>query len=609
MCGIAGIIGNNHSHELIYTIVEKIKHRGPDGNGVAFKINEQPVTLAHVRLSIIDLSNNGAQPMLSENNGNVITFNGEIYNYRQLKEELKYHYAFKTSSDTEVILAAYAHWGEACISRLQGMFALAIYDKSKNKVLIARDRVGIKPFYYRQYKGNFLFCSEIKGLLGLPDAPHTLNLAKTGKFIGYRQLDVDNETFYNEVKQLPSAHYAWVDESGLMATPVAYWDFPQQGNKHFDANTDKEALVDLFRETLNLHMISDVEVGAFVSGGIDSSTVASFALQSPEQDVLHTFSAVQVEQNNENALIKYIVEQPKIKHHSFLLDGTGFFDELANVIYHHDEPLLDGSMYSHYKLCQLASQHKIKVLLSGAGGDELFGGYLSHVSAYLGTLLSEGKIGDLTNAISIIANNSEYSTKQLWLKAIQEATPLSLKQLFKNKQFNKNTAILNVEASDLNSAFYYYKADTAWESNFLNNYKSWTVPPYLHYEDRNSMAFGVEIRVPFYDHRLIEFVRQFDTASIMNGASKSLIRQSFKGIVPEPILQQKGKYGFPSPIDNLLKNDKRSKELFYDLVPKNPLMKKDLATQLGNDFYSGKADLGLFWRALSFSVWYNQNFA
>jgi asparagine synthase (glutamine-hydrolysing) len=609
MCGIAGIIGSSISHESIYSMMEKIKHRGPDGSGVSFKICNLPITLAHVRLSIIDLSTNGAQPMHSESDGNVISFNGEIYNYHQLKEELKLFYSFKTKTDTEVILAAYSHWGIECISKLQGMFAFAIYDKRKNKVLIARDRVGIKPFYYREYQGSFIFCSEIKGLLKITPESHTINLNKTGKFIGYRQLDTDNETFFNEVKQLPAAHYAWVSDGGKMDMPLSYWNFPMQGNKYFDMNTDKKTLVDLFREIINLHMFSDVEVGAFVSGGIDSASVASFALQSNEQEVLHTFSAIQVEQNSENTLIKYIVDQPKIKHHSFLLDGAGFFDELDNVIYHHDEPLLDGSMYSHYKLCQLASQHKIKVLLSGAGGDELFGGYFTHVSAYLGTLLNKCKIGALNNAIGIIANYSEYSVKQLWLKAIQEATPIALKQLFKNKQFNMNTTILNVDSRHLNSTFYYHKEGTAWECNFLNNYKSWTVPPYLHYEDRNSMAFGVEIRVPFYDHRLIEFVRQFDSASVMNGASKSLIRQSFKGIVPEPILMQKAKYGFPSPIDNLLKNDKRSKELFYDIVPNNPLMNKEKVIKLGDEFFKGKTDSGLFWRALSFSVWYNQNFA
>jgi asparagine synthase (glutamine-hydrolysing) len=370
----------------------------------------------------------------------------------------------------------------------------------------------------------------------------------------------------------------------------------------------KEQLVSVFNDTVNLHMISDVEVGAFVSGGIDSSSIASFALRSSEQSSLHTFSAIQVEQNDENALIQFIVDNPKVKHHAFLLDGKDFFEELPKVIYHHDEPLLDGSMYSHYKLCQLAAANNIKVLLSGAGGDELFGGYLSHVSAYLGTLIRQGKISELKKAISIITENSEYSSKLLWTKALQEAVPIVWKQHLKNIQFKKNTRILNIGSQQLDSTFYYHEETNPWESNFLNNYKSWTVPPYLHYEDRNSMAFGVEIRVPFYDHRLIEFVRQFDTASLMNGASKSLIRQSFKGIVPEPILQQKGKYGFPSPIDKLLKNDKRSKELFYDLVPANPFMKKEIAVQLGDDFYNGKVDLGLFWRTLSFSIWYNQNF-
>jgi asparagine synthase (glutamine-hydrolysing) len=600
MCGICGFIGVAVAkNREIETMMNSIRHRGPDGSG--YWISER-VALGHLRLSIIDLSDAGRQPMVDPLTGNQLIFNGEIYNYLELKKELQKDYQFITQTDTEVILAAFRKWGIDCLKKLRGMFALAIYNAAERTLNVARDRVGIKPFYYRLANNRFYFSSEIKTLVHSAIGKRSVNVLRASEFLMARQLDTTDQTLFEDVQQLKPGHWMKIDEQGQCGSQKAYWDFPVPGTITFSKRHQME-LVERMDETIRLHLRSDVPVGSFVSGGIDSSAVTCFALRHLEKDQsLHTYSALLPKANAENALIPYINTLPKVEKHEFMLDGRDFFNDIRKVIYHHDEPLLDGSMYSHFKLCEMAQADGIKVLLSGAGGDELFGGYFSHVSSYLGSLIQQLKWKKLYNSVNEISSKSDYSRAQLLVKAAQETLPFSLRKLLKNNSIKKQFTHFRAQ-SDL--AFFTQTNANAWTANLLNNYKSWTVPPYLHYEDRNSMAFGVEIRVPFYDHVLMEWVMQFDPGSFINGSSKSMMRESFKQIVPSEILQQKGKYGFPSPIDELLRVSKESKELYYDLVPANPFFVSSNAKDLGDRFFSGREEVGTFWRALSFSLWYS----
>lgn len=600
MCGICGFIGTPLAEDReIESMMNSIRHRGPDGSGCW--INEH-VALGHLRLSIIDLSDAGRQPMVDPLTGNQLIFNGEIYNYLELKKELQADYSFVTHTDTEVILAAFRKWGIDCLKKLRGMFALAIYTPADRTLTVARDRVGIKPFYYRLANNRFYFSSEIKTLIHPAIGNRSVNVLRAAEFLMARQLDTTDQTLFEEVKQLCPGHWMKIDEQGQCSNQQAYWDFPALGDVIFSKKHQGE-LVERMDETIRLHLRSDVPVGSFVSGGIDSSVITCFALRHLEKDSsLHTYSALLPKANAENALIPYINTLPNVVKHEFTLDGRDFFSDIRKVIYHHDEPLLDGSMYSHFKLCELASADGIKVLLSGAGGDELFGGYFSHVSSYLGSLIQQLKWKKLYNSVNEINSKSDYSHAQLVMKAAQEALPFSLRKTLKNhsikRQFTHLRAIPEIP-------FFTQTNANAWTANLLNNYKSWTVPPYLHYEDRNSMAFGVEIRVPFYDHVLMEWVMQFDPASFINGSSKSMMRESFKEIVPSEILQQKGKYGFPSPIDELLRVSKASKELYFDLTASNPFLVASKAKELGDRFFAGHGDIGTYWRTLSFSLWYD----
>lgn len=599
MCGISGIIAKNKVDVRIEKMLTRIKHRGPDG---LFYWNNEDIAFGHARLSIIDLSSLGNQPMEDATTGNVIVFNGEIYNYKEIKRAIGKKYNFKTASDTEVILAAYNIYGISFLEKLQGMFAFALFDKEKNKVLCARDRFGMKPFYYRLINGAFLFASEIKALINLTSEKETINSLKIYEFLANRQLDTNEETFFQGVTQLPPAHYCWVTAAGQQEELHRYWNYPMNGDRSLDEKS-KEEFIDLFQQTIHFHLRSDVPVGSFLSGGLDSSSVTCFAGREKGHQNLHTFSAVLPYHHPENALIDDVLMQNnRLISHSFLLDGKDFFKDIQKVIYHHDEPVFDGSMYAHYKLCQLAKDKGIKVLLSGAGGDELFGGYESHINSYHASLLSAFRFKKYLNDVKKVAANSDHSYQSLVVRSLGELMPYSARRGFKNQQVKSHAGYLQM-MPDIDH--YHFDHENRYYANLINYYKSWTVPPYLHYEDRNSMAFGVEVRVPFYDHKLLEFVFQFAPDQIINGSSKSMLRTSFKGIVPGKILNQKGKYGFPSPIDHALKDDKTGKTLFFDLFRNTPLLISKKAEKVATDFYSGKGNLKIYWRLLSYLLWYN----
>ena len=302
MCGIAGIVGYNKSGTTVHSMLEKIAHRGPDG---LFYWNGENVAFGHARLSIIDLSQAANQPMIDPLTGNVIIFNGEIFNYIELKEQFKNDYQFKTNSDTEVILAAYQLYGVGMFSRLRGMFAFALYDAHLKKVMIARDRMGIKPLFYRKINQAFYFGSEMKSVTQFHGISDNLNELKVYEFLADARMDADEYSMFEGVMHLPPAHYMWINQNGEDSKPLSYWDFPQLGKRKFDENAKHEFIVQM-DETIKMHLRSDVPVGAFLSGGLDSSSVVCFALKHLKQNQLNVFSAILPYYHPENSLIKEI---------------------------------------------------------------------------------------------------------------------------------------------------------------------------------------------------------------------------------------------------------------------------------------------------------------
>lgn len=597
MCGIVGKIGKGRQVEIA-TMLDRIKHRGPDGSHIWENVN---VSFGHARLSIIDLSVSADQPMKDDETGNVIVFNGEIYNYIELKSFIGTRYTFKTHSDTEVILALYRLYGSEMLQYLRGMFALAIYDAKNDHVFLARDRFGIKPLYYSSSNESFLFASEIKALIHHNDLSDEMDQIKAYEFLANCKLDTDHRTLFKNIFQLLPAHFAIISIDGKMMKNELYWDFPNPGKRIFDKKAEEE-LNQKFTESIALHLRSDVPVGTFLSGGLDSTSVTCYVRKMSQQPFIHSFSAILPYHHPENALIpKFLEQEPKIVGHEFLLDGKDFFNDIHKIIYHHDEPIMDGSMYAHFKLCQLARENNIKVLLSGSGGDELFGGYASYIYASQASLLKKGKIASYFKEIKDNAGISGETISNLLKKSMYELLPQTLRQKIKNVRLESQ--FKHVELNPGIQHFFHHHPDL-YMSNMINNYRSWTAPPFLHYEDRNSMAFGVETRVPFFDHELTEFVLLFDHSEIMKGRTKNMMRKSFRGTVPDFILDQKGKYGFPSPINHRLKTDSLGKEMFFDLISVTPFLNKIETENLGNRFYNGQEDVSVFWRTLSFMIWH-----
>jgi asparagine synthase (glutamine-hydrolysing) len=259
-------------------------------------------------------------------------------------------------------------------------------------------------------------------------------------------------------------------------------------------------------------------------------------------------------------------------------------------------------MYAHYKLCKIAADSGVKVVLSGSGGDELFAGYKSYIDAGLAQKLKSFELIDYFKMVNDLSKSLQNSRTSLITKSIWELMPFSLRAMLKRYQSNKNAAIVN---KIFEPELYPFRDENPYQANLLNNYYSWTVPPYLHYEDRNCMAHGVEVRVPLLDHELIEYVLQYQYDSFLKGKTKSVLRHSVAKILPEKIINQKGKFGFPSPIDHALQNDNVGKQMYFEGIKNIDFINKKEAEKLANDFYKTGRNLTLYWRALSFSIWYN----
>jgi asparagine synthase (glutamine-hydrolysing) len=609
MCGITGIIGPGYDHDQLDRMMQRITHRGPDGKG-RWKAGD--ISLGHLRLKIIDLSDRAAQPMVCRATQNILVFNGEIYNYKEIRSELENRYTFQSDSDTEVILAAYAIWGPEAIGRLRGMFAFALYDTRRRATLLVRDRFGIKPLYYRAGADFLLFSSEIKGLINLPGLKHTPNLHKVFGFLAHRHLDTDTQTFFSEISQLPPATYAWVSEKGNMSAPVEYWKPPRPGNRHI-LEEDLESFRNELRNSINLHLRADVPVSCFLSGGLDSSSIACLAAGMLDKErPLQTYSSILVEKNEENALIDVVRDYlPGCIHHGVVFEGGNFLEELSAITYHHDEPFADASMYVHWELCKLAQSHGTKVMLSGNGGDELLGGYANHLYAQLGRILWQGKIGLWLEYLGRYPIHRPESAFQFFMRSIQEVLPYTLRELQKDIQALPARKLLLGQIKANSYIFYRYHDKDPYFANVLNNLHSWTIPQFLHYEDRNSMAFGIEIRVPMLDHVFWEFVSTYTPQDLLKYRTKQFLRDALKGKVPDPVLKQRLKHGFAAPLERFVYYNKTATiDFYHNQIQHVPFFNQPEIIRLGKAVVlnGDPSRFHYFWRVLSTAIWYNTFF-
>lgn len=574
MCGICGNLNIDFrkidSLKANLSTMNRLQvHRGPDGEGI-WAHAKGFVGFGHRRLSIIDLAS-GAQPMIDEY-GNSVCFNGEIYNYIELKDELKPGYNFKTMSDTEVILAAYKKWGENCVDHLRGMFAFAIWDEKKKILFCARDRFGIKPFYYTLENKELIFASEAKALLPFLPSIETDNDALKDYLVF--QFCLGEKTLFKDIKQLLPAHILTV-KSGKISIKK-YWEVNYDLDWKHDKSFFERGIKELFTDSIKYHLRSDVPVGAYLSGGIDSSLVATLASKLKEGRGLLAFtgkfSAGKKGEYDESKYAREVARRNRFKLHQIDIKSGDFIENIRKVIFHLDYPVAGPGSFPQYMVSALAAKH-LKVVLGGQGGDEIFGGYARYLLAYFeqcikgaieGTMHSGNFVVTYESIIPNLSILREYKPlmREFWSEGLFDERDGRYFKLINRANLLKNE--INWEIFEPYSAFRTFK-DIFWSKNVGKEsyFDSMThfdfktlLPALLHVEDRMSMAHGLESRVPMLDHPLVEFAATIPSnIKFENGTLKNLLKSAFKNVLPAKIVQRKDKMGFPVPLSEWMRGD------------------------------------------------------
>ncbi len=560
MCGIAGIIDKKNSklEATILNMRDTFPWRGPDGKGhVVFR--KDGVALGHRRLSILDLSPAGNQPMTDATETLTVVFNGEIYNYIELRQELESAgYRFRSGTDTEVLLAAYHKWGIDCLAKFNGMFTFAIWDVKLKKMFLARDRLGIKPLYYYFDGTKFIFASEIKSILkGLPDVP-SINYNLVDQYMSFGYIPGEN-TLYSGIKRLLPGYYMVFHDCNL--TIKKYWDLEFQQKDEKNINYYIERVEEFLNHSIDLRLRSDVPLGIFLSGGIDSSAVV--ALLAPRVNKqLKTFSVAYDfgSQFDETPYAKIVAQKFHTDHHEFFVDPKDFEEFIPRYVYYMDEPVTEAAAISLYFISQLAREH-VTVVLSGEGSDELFAGY----DFYFYNLLIEkfrSLLGhDMSASVARRANGLLPDCK---IKKYLELTryPLDdrykgistyeerLKSLLYKRDFKES---LKTNSNNDTRAFLdgLFRKTQGWDPLSRMLYfdtKTWLVDDLLIKADRMSMAASIELRVPFLDYRLVEFAATIPSSLKVRGkTTKYLLKKMLEHLLPREIIYRK-KLGFPTPL-------------------------------------------------------------
>lgn len=550
MCGIAGVInfnGEEVRESDLRVMMTTMKHRGPDDDGVYIKNN---VGFGFVRLSIIDLSPAGHQPFKSEDERYVMVYNGEIFNYIELRDELeRFGYNFKTQTDTEVLLKSYIHWGEKMLHKLNGMWALAIYDTIENSVFFARDRYGIKPFYYSLQNGKFIFASEIPSILKLLPKQPSANMEVIFDFLVYNRTEQSEHSFFSEIKKIMHGHYLKInlnDTAPSKIIPKKWYDIRERV-KSTQPFINAGEYKDLFNSAIKLRLRSDVPVGVSFSGGLDSSAITSVVIDDFDKEDLNTFSAVYGDsfKGDESFFMNLYKDKPGDRHFIYPT-GETLLRDLDSFINCHSEPLPSTSPYAQFKVMELAAQNVV-VTLDGQGADEQLGGYHYFFGFYFKDLFKKAQILKLNKEIYayIKIHKSLFGLKTFlyFLLPEKKRKILKIKDMgYINSEFTTKHG----SSSNISSQLY---GSVDLQDAMLNHFE-YKLEHLLKWEDRNSMHFSLEARVPFLDYRLVEKTLASDSSDIIkNGMTKHILREAMKGKVPEEIRLRVDKTGYTTPQD------------------------------------------------------------
>ncbi len=556
MCGIAGIISinpENLSKERLKNMTDSIAHRGPDGEGFWINTSNQ-AGFGHRRLAIIDLSGQAAQPMHYAGRYSVI-HNGEIYNYIELREELqKKGYSFRTESDTEVILAAYDCYKQECLQYFDGMFSFAIWDEKEQTLFCARDRFGEKPLYYYFDEEQFIFASEAKALWAAGvekkiNKPLLLNYL----VLGYTETSVDKTiSFFEGIFSLPSAHFLELQLPTFTFQLSGYWDCNKETKISISENKAQEQFNELFSASVKRRLRSDVSVGTSLSGGLDSSSITAVINEINSSNFSHkTFSATFPGfDKDESKYVQIAVKKFHLENYSVTPTADDFIRDLEKLCYHQEMPFSSSSVYAQYKVVELAAGHRVKVLLDGQGADEVCAGYSKYIHWHLQELLRINPLSAAKEMRALKKNKIPFAWGwKNYLAALfpaqasnqlekREARKLlkhpGITDEFKQQYFDRQT-IYKPLVIKLNDILYFNTFQQGLEK-------------LLHYADRNSMAHGTEMRLPFLSHELVQFIFSLPASfKIHNGWTKWILRKTMEKRLPSEITWRTDKIGYEPP--------------------------------------------------------------
>lgn len=538
----------------------------------------------------------------------VMVYNGELYNYLELRTELQKRGArFFGNSDSEVLLAAYVEYGIGCLQQFNGMWAFAIWDREQHSLFACRDRFGKKPFYYVDQDGRFIFASEIKAILATKQVDAKPNIIAVADFCAERVSDHTSNTFFRGVHQLPPA--SWLRWQEGRMTIGQYWSLPEDNNEPASLMQIEE-IRDCLYDAVRLRLRSDTPIGTLLSGGLDSSGVTCLAAQFSDASI-HAFSTIDGQPVEEAAGIDHVLAL----HENVILyrdqpNANCMADELDACLWHQEEPFADGSMLAHFRLMRLASEHGVKVLLTGQGADEVFAGYPGHLQIHLAGLIAGGAWCEARQVFRAVAATGQ----RLSLKSVLGyALPAKLAQQIRAMRSHGSVDWLVSDFATISPSIaggYVRESGTdplngALRESILRR----TLPGFLHYEDRNSMAFGVETRLPFLDYRLVEKVLPVSgQMKLQGGFTKTLLRKALADSVPMVILQRATKQGYPAPLAAWLRS---SRHLFdstwLEVIAHCPLLRLDRWSERYKAFMAGQEiELPAVWRGLILAMWYQR---
>lgn len=591
MCGIAGIIYNQQREQgegPVKRMTDSMAHRGPDGYGFWQKEN---VCLGHRRLAIIDLTEAGAQPMAY--NGYVIVYNGEIYNYREVKNELlKLGYAFRSHSDTEVILAAYQCWGPGCLNRFNGMWAFAIYDPVKNIVFCSRDRFGVKPFYYTRQQDQFVFGSEIRSLLPFLSAAKA-NAQALSHYLAFSLTDNSDKTFFEDIHNLPGSHFLIYDLQSHGIDIKRYYSIAiHEEYQRLDYPETLPLFQQQFERAVNWRLRSDVAVGTCLSGGLDSSLIALAASKAYKNALpFCAFTAAATDPGiNDAPYAKTVAETLGLDWHVTTPSADDFVKDVAQVCATMGEPVASPSVFMQHYVMRKASEQGLKVLLDGQGADETLLGYGRYTAALGHNLKGINKLRFFAQA----SKKYRLSWKEL----------LTMYFYFANWPMRKRHAAAKLKGirpvyfENIDEDFFRQLSDAYKDPLQLQQLEitSTQIPALLRYEDRNSMHYSIETRLPFLDWQLVELNLSMPVGCKMrDGWSKYPIRDSMKGWLPDSITWRPNKLGFNAPDKEWL----TASAQFGEWIKTSPVLNQMFADPLA----VARLENGMFWKLLNIACW------